>query len=1738
MGWTRQEGRGKGAKGKKKEKLQCPIQGGSKHNTLEMTYTDHDMAQPILTTNSKYTPYRLQLTEGLHLKDDNWNFVSVDNSEQGTWPRVKGKLIVVGDCKHTPKEIEILPGTLDNNPGKFVLWLRCTHPPTFLPKGQTVAQIIPTWEHLEEDNIPTACPVHNITEVKPQVGCELQVGDEAINITGLLHTDMDVTVIPAKHWPSRWALENVAGHVQGIGGMQLAKQSKSVVQIKGPKGQLASLRPFVLDYREPLLGRDLMAQWGVTIDIPDPPQDFWAAVAEERPTHKLNWKTDAPVWVEQWPLSKQKLKALEELVEEQLAKGHIVETTSPWNSPVFVIRKPGKDKWRLLQDLRQINNVIEDMGSLQPGMPTPTMLPQNWKLAVIDIKDCFFHIPLHPDDAPRFAFSVPTVNREALRKRYHWRVLPQGMKVSPIICQWYVASLLSPVRVAAEKAIIHHYMDDVLVCAPTDDVLSHALDLTINALVVAGFELQEDKVQRMPPWRYLGLEIGKRTIVPQKLEIKAKIQTLADVHQLCGALNWVRPWLGLTTEDLAPLFNLLKGGEELSSPRELTPEAKEALEKVQHLMSTRQAHRCDPDLPFKFIIMGKLPHLHGVIFQWRNNIKKDQGREDPLLIIEWVFLSHQRSKRMTHPQELVAELIRKARVRIRELAGCDFECIHIPIGLRLGQITKAMLEHLLQENEALQFALDSFTGQISIHRPARKIFNQDAKFTLNLKDVRSRKPLEALTVFTDASGKSHKSVMTWKDPQTQQWEADVAEVEGSPQVAELAAVVRAFERFPEPFNLVTDSAYVAGVVSRADQAILQEVSNTALFELLSKLVKLVSHREQPFFVMHTRSHTDLPGFIAEGNRRADALAAPAAMAPLPSIFEQAKLSHQLHHQNAPGLVRRFHITREQAKAIVATCPSCNQHALPTLSAGVNPRGLNSCELWQTDVTHIPQFGRSKYVHVSVDTFSGAVFASAHAGEKTLDAIKHLIQAFSFMGIPKELKTDNGPAYRSKEFCSFLQQWGVGHKTGIPHSPTGQAVVERTHREIKRVLNQQQPVLKTETPQTRLARALFTLNFLNSTFEFLKPPIVCHFGANPQLNIKERPPVMVRDPETGRTEGPHDLVTWGCGYACVSTPTGPRWLPSKWNKRVPRNRIRRWGELPNGTSAPVEIVLLEKVSTGFPGVIQLLEWLELPNSIVMVLERPERCQDLQCFIRARGFLTEQVAWELFCQVLEAVQHCTRCGVFHRDIKPENILVDLTTGQAKLIDFGCGTYLQETAYTEFAGTPSYSPPEWSQFGWYHGEAATIWTLGILLHQMPGSADAEAALGSAMALLGSALGMAGLALPSHCSDSFAPDEPFPSTAPELSAFAGMNQKWKAAVWSPTRQVTEGTEGEGGSSPLTETKGVQSALDMVESEKWPKLYRYTDLWMVANALWGWLERWTKANWYCRGKPIWAADEWKDIATLVEKLPVKVCHVDTHVPKIQASEEHGNNKQSTEPRADSPLAPSAPAEEAKEEQDEHQPPAVLTPQPELSETVPLEKEHEQLACSEMPCQPCQIEGELFPAEEGEKQLRQQVEEPQENGQNIEAEAQAELPKAASDIMAVKRRDKEDMRRTQDPWDLQQQRGDQQNQNFGEKLQAELQETQSRIKAREKRLAEELKILRGTQVKIHLLLEEQATLRKQVGVLTSRLAARKGFQQAIGNEEPQDSCKAQQVSQAEALPVEQVVKMVEKKRTRCKEVNI
>ncbi|NWX28589.1 POK19 protein, partial [Notiomystis cincta] len=69
-----------------------------------------------------------------------------------------------------------------------------------------------------------------------------------------------------------------------------------------------------------------------------------------------------------------------------------------------------------------------------------------------------------------------------------------------------------------------------------------------------------------------------------------------------------------------------------------------------------------------------------------------------------------------------------------------------------------------------------------------------------------------------------------------------------------------------------------------------------------------------------------------------------------STFAKAKLSHQFYHQNVPALIRMFELPRDQARAIVTTCPNCQSYQVPSSGDGVNPRGLGSCELWQTHVT--------------------------------------------------------------------------------------------------------------------------------------------------------------------------------------------------------------------------------------------------------------------------------------------------------------------------------------------------------------------------------------------------------------------------------------------------------------------------------------------------------------------------------------------------------------------------------------------------------------------------------------------------------------------------------------------------------------------------------------------------------------------------------------------------------------------
>ncbi|KAJ1646447.1 Serine/threonine protein kinase [Coemansia erecta] len=90
--------------------------------------------------------------------------------------------------------------------------------------------------------------------------------------------------------------------------------------------------------------------------------------------------------------------------------------------------------------------------------------------------------------------------------------------------------------------------------------------------------------------------------------------------------------------------------------------------------------------------------------------------------------------------------------------------------------------------------------------------------------------------------------------------------------------------------------------------------------------------------------------------------------------------------------------------------------------------------------------------------------------------------------------------------------------------------------------------------------------------------------------------------------------------------------------------------------------------------------------------------------------------LFLQLVSAIEHCHKHGVFHRDIKPENVLVTRDSLNVKLIDFGLSTsdlWCREIG----CGSAYYMSPECqgginNSLDRYAAAPNDVWALGVIL------------------------------------------------------------------------------------------------------------------------------------------------------------------------------------------------------------------------------------------------------------------------------------------------------------------------------------------------------------------------------------------------------------------------------------------
>ncbi len=109
----------------------------------------------------------------------------------------------------------------------------------------------------------------------------------------------------------------------------------------------------------------------------------------------------------QYPLKPEAVQGIKKTIEGLVEAGVLVESNSYCNTPILPVAKADKSKWRLVHDLRAVNEVVEDWPAEVPNLHTLlTNVPSaaNY-FTVIDLCSAFFSVPLAEESRPLFAFT-------------------------------------------------------------------------------------------------------------------------------------------------------------------------------------------------------------------------------------------------------------------------------------------------------------------------------------------------------------------------------------------------------------------------------------------------------------------------------------------------------------------------------------------------------------------------------------------------------------------------------------------------------------------------------------------------------------------------------------------------------------------------------------------------------------------------------------------------------------------------------------------------------------------------------------------------------------------------------------------------------------------------------------------------------------------------------------------------------------------------------------------------------------------------------------------------------------------------------------------------------------------------------------------------------------------------------------------------------------------------------------
>ena len=238
----------------------------------------------------------------------------------------------------------------------------------------------------------------------------------------------------------------------------------------------------------------------------------------------------------------------ENVIKQLESQGVIRKSTSPWASPICLVRKRS-GKILPCVDYRRLNEItVKDAFPLPRITDCLDAVAGAQYFSTFDMTSGFHQVKIKESDIPKTAFCT----KYGL---YEYLTMPMGLSNSPAVFQRLMEFVLS----SYQWHICLIYLDDVLVFGSNFDEHMDRVDQVLDRITQAGLKLRPEKCQLLQcSVNFLGHTISSEGVLPNPDNL-AKIKqwpvptTQTEIRQILGLGSYYRRFIRNYSDLVRPM---------------------------------------------------------------------------------------------------------------------------------------------------------------------------------------------------------------------------------------------------------------------------------------------------------------------------------------------------------------------------------------------------------------------------------------------------------------------------------------------------------------------------------------------------------------------------------------------------------------------------------------------------------------------------------------------------------------------------------------------------------------------------------------------------------------------------------------------------------------------------------------------------------------------------------------------------------------------------------------------------------------------------------------------------------------------------------------------------------------------------------------------------------------------------------------------------------------------------------